>query len=187
MSLYGSYDRYGDSAPESTLGINISIPFSTGNHFTNVALVSDLASRNKNTHGLNINGSALDDYSLRYDVTAEHSEHRNDALKSSIGYQYNSGELNISMTRSGTQRDYHGDVSGSVLVYQEGVVMGQTLGSTAALVQVPGSAKIGFYNQFGFNHQRKWRSAGELPHALARKPHHGGQLQPARRNRYGCE
>lgn len=149
FSLYGSYDRYGDDAPESTLGFNISIPFSIGSHFTNVALVSDLASRNKNTHGINVNGSLLDDYSLRYDVTAEHTEHGNDALKSSIGYQYNSGELNVSMTRSGTQRDYHGDVSGSVLLYEKGVVLGQTLGSTAALVQVPGSAKIGFYNQFG--------------------------------------
>jgi outer membrane usher protein len=57
--------------------------------------------------------------------------------------------MNVSMTRSGTQRDYHGDVSGSVLLYQEGVAFGQTLGSTAALVQVPGSAGIGFYNQFG--------------------------------------
>ncbi|WP_230320641.1 fimbria/pilus outer membrane usher protein [Erwinia sorbitola] len=149
VSLYGGYDRYADYAPESTLGINISIPFSIGSHVSHFALVSDLASRDKNTHGVNVNGSALDDFSLRYDVTAQHTEHGNDALQTSLGYQYNSGELNLSMNRSGTKRDYHGDVSGSVLLYQEGVAFGQMLGSTVALVQVPGSAGIGFYNQFG--------------------------------------
>jgi outer membrane usher protein len=149
IALYGSYDRYADSAPESTLGINISIPFSIGRHFSNIGWVSSLANRNKNTHGINVNGSVLDDYSLRYDLTAAHTEHANDALNTRVGYQYNSGELNLSMNHSGTQRDYHGDVSGSVLFYPAGVVFGQKLGSTAALVQVPGSAGIGFYNQFG--------------------------------------
>ncbi|MEM6160465.1 fimbria/pilus outer membrane usher protein [Erwinia sp. P6884] len=149
ISLYGGYDRYADYAPESTLGINISIPFTLGSHFSNVALVSDLASREHNSAGLNVYGSALDDYSLRYDVTAQHTEHGDDALKTSFGYQYNSGELNLSMNRSGAQRDYHTDLSGSILLHEEGVVLGQTLGSTVALVQVPDTPDIGFYNQFG--------------------------------------
>nr|WP_038381674.1 fimbria/pilus outer membrane usher protein [Pantoea sp. IMH] len=149
ISLYGGYDRYADAAPESTLGINISIPFTFGSHFSNVALVSDLASRDHNSAGVNLYGSALDDYSLRYDVTAQHTEHGDDALKTSFGYQYNSGELNLSMNRSGAQRDYHSDVSGSILLYDQGIVPGQTLGSTVALVQVPESPGIGFYNQFG--------------------------------------
>lgn len=44
-------------------------------------------------------GSALSDYSLRYDLQATHTLHRNDELSASLGYQYNAGELNLSMVR----------------------------------------------------------------------------------------
>lgn len=98
---------------------------------------------------MNVYGSALSDYSLRYDLQATHTVHRNDELSANLGYQYNAGELNLSMVRGGTRRDYHADTSGSILVHADGVTLGQQLGSTAALVDVPDSPGIGFYNQFG--------------------------------------
>ncbi|WP_312629369.1 fimbria/pilus outer membrane usher protein [Scandinavium sp.] len=149
LSVYAGYERSGGEVPESTLGINISIPFSFAGHSSNVALVSDLASRDKNSHGVNVYGSALDDFSLRYDATVGHTEHGDDSLAASLGYQYNAGEMNLSLNRSSDRRDYHADVSGSVLVHDEGIAFGQTLGSTAALVQVPDTPGVSFYNQFG--------------------------------------
>lgn len=149
ISLYGSYDRYSKQKPEATLGINISIPFSLGGQTSNIAWRSDLVSRRPDSHGVNLYGSALEDNTLRYDVTAARAGRGGDELSASLGYQYNAGEMNISASRSGPQRLAHADVSGSVLLYEDGIAFGQTLGGTAALVQVPDTPGVAFYNQFG--------------------------------------
>ncbi|MEH0887022.1 fimbria/pilus outer membrane usher protein [Enterobacter sp. UNJFSC 003] len=148
-SLYGGYERYGKNPDETTVGINISVPFSLWGTTSNVGYTTELASRGEDSHGVNVYGSALSDYSLRYDLKATHTVHHNDELSANLGYQYNAGELNLSMVRGGIRRDYHADTSGSILVHGDGVTLGQQLGSTAALVAVPGSPGIGFYNQFG--------------------------------------
>lgn len=149
FSLYGEYDRYGKNPNETTVGIDISVPFSLWGTTSNVGYISELASRGEDSHGVNIYGSALNDYSLRYDLKATHTVHHKDELSANLGYQYNAGELSLSMVRGGIRRDYHADTSGSILVHGDGVTLGQQLGSTAALVDVPSSPGIGFYNQFG--------------------------------------
>lgn len=149
VSLYGGYERYGKNPDETTVGFNISVPLSLWGTTSNVGYITELASRGEDSHGVNVYGSALSDYSLRYDLQATHTVHRNDELSASLGYQYNAGELNLSLVRGGTRRDYHADTSGSILVHAGGVTLGQQLGSTAALVDVPDSPGIGFYNQFG--------------------------------------
>ena len=149
VSLYGGYERYGKNPDETTVGINLSVPLSLWGTTSNVGYITELASRGEDSHGVNVYGSALSDYSLRYDLQATHTLHRNDEFSASLGYQYNAGELNLSMVRGGTRRDYHADTSGSILVHAGGVTLGQQLGSTAALVDVPDSPGIGFYNQFG--------------------------------------
>lgn len=149
VSVYGVYERYGKNPDETTVGVNISVPLSLWGATSNVGYITELASRGEDSHGVNVYGSALSDYSLRYDLQATHTVHRNDELSANLGYQYNAGELNLSMVRGGTRRDYHADTSGSILVHADGVTLGQQLGSTAALVDVPDSPGIGFYNQFG--------------------------------------
>lgn len=149
ISLYGSYDRYGKQPADSVMGVNISVPFSIGGQISNIGWRSDLVSREHNTHGVNLYGSALEDNSLRYDLTAAHTEHGSDSTTASLGYQYNAGELNVSSHRVGRQRTAHADTSGSVLLFSGGMVLGQTLGSTAALVQVPDTPDVPLYNQFG--------------------------------------
>ena len=158
ISLYGGYERPQGYPEEATLGINISIPLSLGGRVTNVGYVSELASHGKDTHGVNVYGSTLKDYSLRYDVTAQHEVHGSDALNASLGYQYNAGEANVSMSRGGSRRDWHGDVSGSVVIHGGGVTLGQPLGGTSALVEVPDTPGVGFFNQFGVTTNR----SGEL-------------------------
>jgi outer membrane usher protein len=149
IGVYGGRERYQARRAESVIGLNFSLPLSLGSQTVNVGYVSEMQSRNANSHGINVYGSALSDYSLRYDVTAQHVEHGNDELKASAGYQYNAGEANLSLTRSGPQRDYHLDVSGSLLAHRGGVVAGQALGETVALVEVPATPGVAFYNQFG--------------------------------------
>lgn len=149
FTLYGSRERSQQGPAETVVGFNISVPLSFGDHVINAGYVGELASRDNNSHGLNVYGTALKDNSLRYDVTARHVVRSNDELLASVGYQYNGGETNLSMTRSGKQRDFHADVTGSLLVHRDGIVAGQTLGDTMAVVSVPGTSGVGFYNQFG--------------------------------------
>lgn len=149
ISLYGGRERYQDNPAETVLGLNFSVPLTLGNPTVNAGYVSEMQSRGKNSHGINVYGSALSDYSFRYDVTAQHVVHGDDELKMSAGYQYNAGEANLSLTRGGQQRDYHLDISGSLLAYGEGIVAGQPLGDTVALVEVPDTPGVAFYNQFG--------------------------------------
>ena len=149
INMYSSRLHYDEDPAETVIGFNISIPLSLGNRTVNVGYVSELASRNKDSNGVNVYGSALDDYSLRYDVTAKHIIHGNDELTMTTGYQYHAGEANLGLTRSGRQRDYHADVSGSLLFHSDGLTTGQQLGDTVALVQVPHTSGVSFYNQFG--------------------------------------
>lgn len=62
---------------EPTFGIILSIPFTIGDYNSNVGPISYLANRGEKSHGVSINGSALEDYSLRYDVTSSQTEHCN--------------------------------------------------------------------------------------------------------------
>lgn len=157
-SVYASYGRYQKYPAETTVGFNVSIPVSFGSYTTNAGLISELTSRGKDSYGVNVYGSALDDFSLRYDVTAQHTVHGDDSLNASLGYQYNAGEMNLGMVRSGKRRDYHFDTSGSILLHSGGITTGQPLGSASALVDVPGTPGVGVYNQFGSTTNKK----GEL-------------------------
>ncbi|WP_300004732.1 fimbria/pilus outer membrane usher protein [uncultured Cedecea sp.] len=149
LSLYAEYERGGGWPKESTLGINVSIPFSIAGYNSNIALNSDLANRDNNDHEVNIYGSALDDLRLRYDARLGHVEHGDDNFSASLGYQYNAGEVNVGMNQSGKWHNYHADMSGSIVLHDEGFALGQMLGSTSALVQVPDTPGVAFYNQFG--------------------------------------
>ncbi|WP_202304071.1 fimbria/pilus outer membrane usher protein [Dryocola clanedunensis] len=149
ISLAVDRNQYQEYPAETVMGLNISVPFSAARHTVNVGYVSELDSRNSATHGVNLYGSALSDYSLRYDVTAQHQEHANDELRMTTGYQYNAGEANLGLTRNGRQRDYHADMSGSLMLHSGGLTAGQQLGETVALVDVPQTPGVSFYNQFG--------------------------------------
>lgn len=149
ISMYAGRERDLDDPTESVFGFSISIPFSMGSQTPNIGYLADLSSRDKNSNGVNLYGAAMDDYSLTYDVTAKHTIHGDDELEATTGYQYNTGEANFGVTRNSTEGVYHADVSGSVLVYSKGVTFGQQLGDTAALVRVPHTAGVSFYNQFG--------------------------------------
>ena len=131
------------------LGLNVSVPFSVGGHTSNIAWVNDLNNRTASSQGVNLYGSALEDASLRYDVSGLRNSHGESRFASSLGYQYNAGEATISVDHSAQFKRYHGDASGSIMLHKGGVTLGQQLGNAMALVEVTDTPDIGFYNQFG--------------------------------------
>lgn len=148
-SFYLSHNHDEDMPPQIEVGMTISIPFMVGSFTTSAGYVSRYSNRDSSSQGVDIYGSGLKDYSLTYDVSAQHTRHQNDALNASLGYLYNAGDTNLSMSRSGKQRNYHLDSSGSVLVSREGITLGQTLTETVALVSVAGTPGVSVYNQYG--------------------------------------
>lgn len=149
ISLYGSYEHSTSEGSGAMLGLNVSVPFSVGGHTSNIAWVNDLNNRTASSQGVNLYGSALEDASLRYDVSGLRNSHGESRFASSLGYQYNAGEATISVDHSAQFKRYHGDASGSIMLHKGGVTLGQQLGNAMALVEVTDTPDIGFYNQFG--------------------------------------
>lgn len=149
VSLYGSYEHSAYEGSGAMLGLNISVPFSIGRHTSNIAWLSDLNNRTASSQGVNLYGSALEDASLRYDISGLRDSHGESRFASSLGYQYNAGEATVSVDHSMQLKRYHGDASGSIMLHKDGLTFGQPLGNAMALVDVPDTPDIGFYNQFG--------------------------------------
>ncbi|HAS1172441.1 fimbria/pilus outer membrane usher protein [Enterobacter cloacae] len=149
VSLYGRYEHRAYEGASAMLGLNFSVPFSIGGHTSNVAWLSDLNNRTASSQGVNLYGSVLEDASLSYDISGLRNSHGESRFASTLGYQYNAGEATFSVDHSSQYQRYHGDASGSIMLHKDGITLGQPLGNAMALVDVPDTPDIGFYNQFG--------------------------------------
>ena len=159
MATYGDVDisvwlgrsREQYSRSETTLGItlSLSLPEIPGFGAPSLDYSHNLASRSPASQQIGVNGSALEDYSLRYDIAATHIPHSADEYNASLSYQYNAGESGIQFRREYDQREYQLNVSGSVLFHEGGITLGQEMSDTMALIVVPDSPGIGNYQQFG--------------------------------------
>lgn len=156
-SVYLSHNHDEDLPPEIAMGVNISIPLSGESYSTNLGYVGNYSNRENSSHGVDLYGSALKDYSLTYDVTAQHTQHQSDGLSANLGYLYNAGDTHISLVHSGKQQDLHLDTSGSVVLDSEGITLGQSLSDTVALVSAGGRAGVSFYNQYATTTDRQGR------------------------------
>ncbi|MGG4606885.1 fimbria/pilus outer membrane usher protein [Providencia sp. Me31A] len=150
FSLYSEYSRYSaDSPADVKLGFNVSIPLSIGNRTININPISDMANRENNRNGLNINGTLFENNNdVRYDLTTTHVSHEGNELNAMLSSNYDQGSANISYENNVTNNRYHIEANGSALLYDGGLVLGQSLGNTIAVVEVPQTKGVGFYNQF---------------------------------------
>jgi len=151
LSVWLGRSRQQYSRSETTLGITLSLSLpemgSMGSPSLNYG--HNLASRSPQSQQFGVSGSALEDYSLRYEANATHNPHSADEYDASLSYQYNAGESGISFTHEYHDREYQLNVSGSVLFHEGGITLGQEMSDTMALLVVPDSPGIGNYQQFG--------------------------------------
>ncbi|WP_259393833.1 fimbria/pilus outer membrane usher protein [[Pantoea] beijingensis] len=152
-NIYLSHSRYPGDAAQTSLNFSLSIPFSTftESSFRHLKLDIDqtLAKNDVNSRTASISGTALEDYSLSYQVSGIHSSQNSDELDATLGYSYNAGEIALGVAKGATVQQYNADISGSVLIHSDGVTFGQQLGETMALVELPNMPNVGIDNQFG--------------------------------------
>ncbi|PKH20465.1 usher protein [Enterobacterales bacterium CwR94] len=157
VSLYASYQRSRWVSEETVVGINLSVPLDIGDNSINVGYSNRLASRDLNSNGLNVSGSALQDYRLHYALDVQHTTHGDEYLSAGMGYQANSADTTFNYYQGGGTRRWQADASGSIVLHAEGITLGQTLGETASLVVIPDTPSVGTFNQFGSVTDRQGR------------------------------
>ncbi|MBW7981659.1 fimbria/pilus outer membrane usher protein [Enterobacillus tribolii] len=154
-SIYASYDKAPGLRGNKEVNFTVSIPFSVflgEDRGRGMRLNTEYTAANRKSARealTTINGSALDDYSLRYQLGTAYNAEKHGSLLANLDYQHNAGEIRLGTTQRPHSRQYDADVTGSVMVHPGGVTLGQTLGDTMALVEIPGTAGIGIDNQFG--------------------------------------
>ncbi|MBK5008054.1 fimbria/pilus outer membrane usher protein [Pseudomonas sp. S32] len=92
-----------------------------------------------------LNASALDNQ-LHYAISADRDARNNSSGALSMGYQNAYASYGAGYTQGGNFRSLSANVSGSLLLHEDGLTFGNYLGETNALVHVPGVSNIGTRN-----------------------------------------
>lgn len=148
ISLWLGRAREPAARSETTLGITLSLSL-PGSGSPTLRYDHHLASRAFSSQEIGLSGSALANYSLRYDAAVTAARHGDRGYQASLSYQHNAGEALLRVAAEGDTRDYQIDASGSLLLHQEGLTFGQAMSETMALIVVPDSPGIGNDQQFG--------------------------------------
>ncbi|MGK4357819.1 fimbria/pilus outer membrane usher protein [Enterobacter cloacae] len=145
--------RYNDKY-DNISSFNISVPmriFAPRNEGLNKTNLSYNAQHTKSsgvTHITNVNGSALDDGKLNYNIS--HGESKNYDYNS-INMQYKSfmGESTALYTNYSGRNDIDLRHAGSFMIHSDGVTLGQSINGAAALVKTGNVKDVRFVNRPG--------------------------------------
>jgi len=148
-SLNYSLSRSPWDARESTLMLTFSIPLG-GSHTASYAM--NRTDNQGTNHSVNLSGAMLDDYSLTYALQAgvtRGAGNDGNTGYGSLGYSSPVGLATISHAYSRDSSNTYLDISGSFLADSKGVLLGQSLGETAIIVDAPGAAGVSIDAQPG--------------------------------------
>ena len=129
---------------ESTVMLSLNIPLG-GSHSASYTM--NRTRSDGISHGVSLNGAMLDDYSLTYALQAGSGRgdngHSGATGYGAIGYASSVGTANLSHAYSRDTSNTYADFSGAILLDGKGVLLGQSLGETAIIVEAPGAAGVG--------------------------------------------
>lgn len=145
-NTYGS----NDAEDEQTIALNISVPLSKflSNTWANYNM--NTSKHGNTTHSVGISGMALENNALTWNMQEGYgtdnvgntgslnADYRGTYGKITGGYSYDTNTERMSM-----------GVSGGILAHSGGIVIGQPLGETNALIDAAGAAGVSVNNQSG--------------------------------------
>lgn len=170
-SLNYSYNKQaGLSTADNSLFLSLSVPLNalfggkSNNPYSAYATYS--ASRNQQgeiSHQAGLSGTALEDNNLNWRVSqgVTRSEGNSGSLGANYRGIYGSSNLGYSYSDSYKQTSY--GVSGGVLLHNDGLTLGQSLGETSVLVAMPGVSNAKLENETGI--RTDWRGYTLRPYA----------------------
>ncbi|MDJ0034701.1 fimbria/pilus outer membrane usher protein [Pantoea allii] len=118
------------------------------------------------THSTGINGVALENRNLSYNLQQSYSNN-GQAYGGSAGLTYN-GAYNAVTSNYSYSKHYRQasiGIDGGVIIHQEGITFGQALGDTNILVDAAGASGLSVENRTGV--KTDWRGYTYLPYATA--------------------
>lgn len=149
-SVYAQYSHpnYGKEQGEIVLSFSVPLDWLALPRLT-LNIDHTTAKNGDNIRQVGVSGTALDDYSLSYSLSNTQQQNKKSSQNASADYQYNAGELRLGYSQGDGFRQQDAEISGSIMAYRHGIVLGQSLGDTLGIINVPGASGIGVDNQYG--------------------------------------
>ena len=172
-SLTYGYSRYSDQPKaDKTLYLSLSVPLepllsgktSERNARSTHATFSSTRDRDGNlSHRSGINGTALEDGNLSWNVSQGYSRQDRESGDAGLAYQGPYGNASVGYGYSRHYRQARYGLSGSAVLHGDGLTFGQPLGTTNVLVAAPGAASVPVENSTGI--RTDWRGYAIVPYA----------------------
>lgn len=127
---------------QATVMFTLSVPLG-GSHTASYSM--NRSSGQGTSQDVNLNGALNDDYSATYALQTGVSSGGGDNgahAYGSVGYASPVGQANVSHAYSRRNSNTNVDFSGAMVVDGKGVLLGQSLGETAVVVEAPGAAGV---------------------------------------------
>lgn len=160
---YNRNSRSGNSSGErrvydkdQIVAFNINIPWgkSSSSVYANYGLNSSKSGGT--SHSISLSGNALADKNLSWAVQqnyASNARGRSGSLNSN--YRSTFGEISAGYGYASTSQRFNYGGHGGVIVHEDGITLGQSLGETVGLVKAPGAGGVEVYNQTGVKTDRR--------------------------------
>ncbi|WP_448868740.1 fimbria/pilus outer membrane usher protein [Enterobacter ludwigii] len=169
---YG-YSRYsGQPAADKTAFISFSVPLEnllTGkSQARNLQTVHATYSSNRDsdghiTHQAGLNGTSLEGGNLSWNVAQGYGRRDGGSGDAGIGYQGTYGNASLGYGYSRNYRQLRYATSGSAVLHEDGLTIGQPLGNTNVLISAPGAVSVPVENSTGV--RTDWRGYTIMPYA----------------------
>ncbi|MGE9551285.1 fimbria/pilus outer membrane usher protein [Erwinia amylovora] len=155
-SLYAEYNRPEEEKEESKITFSVAIPFQLfATRRIKLNVENALAKNGDASRKVGISGTALEDYSLSYNLSNTLEEGNGSSQKMTVDYQHNAGELMAIYTNKKLTSAKYIGATGSIIAHEGGVTLGQSMGETVAIVEVEKTGNIGITNQYGTTTDRR--------------------------------
>ena len=169
---YG-YSRYaGQPAADKTAFLSFSIPLgdlrSGNSQGRNQQTIHATYSANRDsdghvTHQAGVNGTALEGGNLSWNVSQGYGRRDREVGDAGITYQGTYGNASLGYGYSRNYRQVRYAMSGSAVLHEDGLTVGQPLGHTNVLISAPGAVSVPVENGTGV--RTDWRGYTIMPYA----------------------
>ncbi|QCI15423.1 fimbrial biogenesis outer membrane usher protein [Pseudomonas putida] len=143
INLYASQSLSNDSSSDRIVGLGFTIPLDGGSSTTAGFDVKE--SNGHFSERATLNGGSQDNR-LSYLASLANDERQHKTASVSMGYQTQKVNVGAGYTEADDYRSVSVNASGAVLAHADGIVLGQYLGETTALVHVPDVPGVGVDN-----------------------------------------
>lgn len=101
-------------------------------------------------HSVGLNGSALEDNNLYWNMQQSFSGNNSDAASdASVSYNGSYAQIGAGYSYTNDSQQLNYNLEGGMLVHPNGITLAQSLGETIALIEAPGAPGVSLNNQSG--------------------------------------